>query len=121
MSDADSGPSEGPGGRQADEREAVAAQLDRAFGLLANHRRRHVLERLRATPDGTASVEELVEYLVAADPDTDDRVRASLALQHEGLPRLDEAGVVDFDRRTGTVSYRGAELIEAILDFAADR
>lgn len=114
-SDADSGPPEDPGAGQSGEPEASATDFDRAFGLLANHRRRHVLERLR----GTASVEDLVEHLVAEDPGTDDGARALVALQHRELPRLHDAGVVDFDRRTNTVSYRGDELVEAILDFAA--
>jgi hypothetical protein len=54
------------------------------------------------------------------NPDADGRDRTLIALQHRTLPRLDGAGVIDFDRRTDTVRYHGNELVEELLDFVAD-
>jgi hypothetical protein len=119
VSDADPGPWREEDWRANDH--AVAdGRLDWIFDLLASRRRRIVIAELRTSADGVASLEELAEHLLAADPDADDRVRTVVALQHRTLPRLHDAGVVDFDRRTDTVRYRGNEQVEALLAFAAD-
>lgn len=115
MSDANRGSrGDDPTGRVNDQ------TLDLAFDLLACRRRRYVITKLRTLPDGVASVEDIADHLLVQDPDADDRERTLVALQHRTLPRLNEAGIVDFDRRTDTVRYRGNELVEELLAFVTD-
>ncbi len=47
--------------------------------------------------------------------------RASIGLRHNHLPKLAEAGVVDYDHEGGTVRYRPHEEVEELLAFIAER
>jgi DNA-binding transcriptional ArsR family regulator len=76
--------------------------------LLANRRRRHALTYLRDRPRERVSVEELTSQVIArelvegdgtVDPES---VRATLL--HVHLPKLAEAGLVDYDAET-SVAY----------------
>lgn len=55
-----------------------------------------------------------------ADPDgtvdTSRRKRVTARLHHSTLPKLADAGVVDYDPRTGTVRYRGHPLVDRCSD-----
>lgn len=91
--------------------------LNRAFDLLRGQELRYVLKKLRATSEEVISGEELVEYLLAHDPDADDADRVRVSLYHRTLPRLADAGVIDFGSRTDTVRYQGSDLVEELLGF----
>ena len=83
---------------------------DEAFDLLSNHRRRyalHYLQRERTRVD----LGELAVQIAAWENETRvrdvssaERKRVYTALQQIHLPRMDEAGVVEFDDRAGTVT-----------------
>jgi len=92
----------------------------RLFDLLADDRRRYVLDELRTASADAVAVEDLVDHLLAFDRTATDPDRVRLALYHKTLPGLADAGVVDFDRRTGVVRYREHELVEDLLDAVAD-
>ena len=121
MSDADSTAVGGGGNEETTNYEVDVRTLDRAFELLGDHQRRYVLEKLRATTDGVASVDALADYVVAHAPEATDRDRVKVALYHRILPKLDDINVVDFDPQTATVRYHEAKLIEDLLDFVATR
>lgn len=70
-------------------------ELDELFTVLADWRRRIVVDHL--TREGAASVESLAEQLASTD-DSLALFEAKIALLHDQLPRLEEAGVVAFDR-----------------------
>lgn len=95
--------------------------VDEHLQVLANVHRRRVLEYLRRGRRQVASVDELVQHLrthqepgSGADVPAWDRVE--IALVHQYLPRLDEQGVVDWDRRHDEVRYRETEVVERVLD-----
>jgi len=78
--------------------------------MLKNRRRRMVLYYLANSPDGSASLGDLAEQLAAwengiplAGVDSRLRKRTYNTLQQHHLPKLDDAGLVDFDRRQGRV------------------
>lgn len=119
MSDADSAPAGGGETEATTTYEADERTLDRAFELLGGQQRRYVLEKLRASSDGSASVDALADHLLAHAPEATDRERVKIALYHRTLPKLDDDNVVDFDPRTATARYHEAELIEDLLDFVA--
>lgn len=92
------------------------------FGLLADERRRRVLAHLRRRPDGVSSVEELAEHLLDADgaaPETGETSgRIETSLHHKHLPKMVEAGVLEYDTRSRTVRYEPDEEVEELLDVA---
>jgi DNA-binding transcriptional ArsR family regulator len=95
--------------------------LSRIFELLASDRRRCALGELRAAAPEAVAVDDLADRLREREPTAADRDRVRIALYHKTLPRLADAGVVDFDRRADVVRYRAHEPVEAILDAVTDR
>lgn len=97
-----------PWSRRAADSDALA--LDTVFGLLQNERRRRVLTYL-LTESSRCELGDLAEHLAARETDkpvelltSAERKRTYVALYQCHVPRLDDAGVVDFDR--GTVTLR---------------
>ncbi|MWV65470.1 hypothetical protein GRS48_11675 [Halorubrum sp. JWXQ-INN 858] len=83
---------------------------DTAFDLLSNTRRRFVLRRLQGVPEGI-ELKELANELAArengVEPDalsSQQRKRTYVSLYQTHIPKLAEAGVVDYDADTGVVS-----------------
>lgn len=82
---------------------------DELFEILSNRRRRHILHQLireRDTLDiGTLSKEIAAweDGLELHEVSSSDRKRVYTALHQSHLPKMDKAGVIDFDRDRGTV------------------
>lgn len=105
----------GPGG-------ATDIDLDEAFELLRNSRRRHVVEYVAdLQSDETVRLRELAIYIAALefDQEPDAVSRAHIksvrnALYQSHLAKLAEADVIEYDERAGTVG-RGST-IELLAD-----
>ena len=95
---------------------AVTPSTDLLFELLAD-RRRHILHCLTDQPDGVAGFTDLVDAVVGHEPETDagDRETVRTNLYHVHLPKLAEAGVIDYDTRSETVCYSQQPLLEKCL------
>ena len=81
-------------------------------GLLANERRRAVIERVDASP-GTVTVRDLSTAIAEAETGQSPppaRVRESVytSLHQTHLPKLDAVGVVEYDRERSLVHVRPA-------------
>jgi len=86
----------------ADER---ADDVSAAFDLLSNSRRRGVLYAVERGEETT--VEELADRISSWLGDAHDASSVRLSLVHTHLPRLADAGVVEYDRERGTVELAG--------------
>lgn len=101
---------------------------DELFELLSNERRRHVLHALMREEEGLeigplsqeiAAWEDGVEYEHVT---SSDRKRVYTALQQSHLPKMDKAGVLEFDRDRGTVEATPAlEDVEIYMDVVRGR
>lgn len=96
-------------------------EFDRCLRLISDRRRRQIIQRLRPETGGETPVEDLVDFLHAqeSNPATtggSDRDQLLIQVTHSHLPKLDEHGIVHFDRELGTVRYQSDELVEAVLD-----
>jgi hypothetical protein len=83
----------------------VVGDVSAAFELLQNARRRGVLYTVKR--NGETSIEE-VSHRIAAWESTDDQrptdpESVETSLVHSHLPKLDSAGVIDYDAEHGTV------------------
>ncbi|RBI62473.1 hypothetical protein DMJ13_11485 [halophilic archaeon] len=94
--------------------------FDELLQIVADRHRRSVLYCLQDANEDVASFDELREHLLARDLDIDDSERATIALHHRILPRLEDAGLVEYDARSDTVRYREDDLAERLLDRLAD-
>jgi len=97
--------------------DAVIPSIDRLFDMLADRRRRHVLQCLTDQPDGLAEFADLVDAVVGHEPETEagDRETIRTSLYHVHLPKLAEAGVIDYDMRSEAVRYTRHPLLEEYL------
>lgn len=102
----------------------TGTRFDACLQLVADRRRRRVIQHLRREADGTTSIDELVDQLYRRSAtDTDrrvDREQFTIQLYHAHLPTLAEHGVVEYDPDRGTVQYRSDEQTEAVLDSLPD-
>lgn len=82
--------------------------------LLNSERRRTVLEQL-VGDDRTHSLDSLVTAIAQTDRAITSE-QARISLHHAHLPKLESAGVVDYDSQEQTVEYLGSPSIERWLD-----
>lgn len=122
----------GRNGESADEPPSRSAgddrgdRLDELFELLRPARRRQLLYYLQDLERGETTLERAVRAVSAFDSSTDppgnvprrQAVRVSLA--HIHLPRLDAAGVVEYDHRSGSVRYEGDANLDAWLEWTRE-
>jgi hypothetical protein len=83
---------------------------DTAFHLLQNSRRRAILRYLIERDDDVYSMRTVTEQVAAWENDTtiaeltsDARQRVYIALYQSHLPKLDKAGVIEYNRNRGTL------------------
>ncbi len=100
--------------------EAPTLSRDVAFEILTNARRRYTLSYLRAQSDAV-SIGELAEVVAAWEQDTSrelvtskERKSVYTSLYQTHLPKMADAGVIEYDRQRGRVrlSERADELDE---------
>jgi hypothetical protein len=95
----------------------VHERIDRSCNLLSSAYRRRVIYALRK--EGRASVGDLADAVVSAGV-ADVREQAVASLVHTHLPKLAEAGVVEYDGPNDDVSLaENTELLEPFLTVAA--
>ncbi len=101
--------------------------LDLVFELLSNSRRRYALYHLNEQPDGVATLETLTENVVAfeqktgtrdGEHTTDRHASVQMALTHTHLPKLEDAGLLEYDRRSEMVRYWRQPSVEEWLEHA---
>ncbi|WP_226004280.1 DUF7344 domain-containing protein [Natrinema salinisoli] len=101
---------------------------DELFELLANQRRRHIMHALMRE-DARLDIGDLSQEIAAwedglafEDVSSTDRKRVYTALQQSHLPKMDKAGVVEFDRDRGTIEPTPAlEDVEIYMDVVRGR
>lgn len=104
-----------------------ALSKDDVFGILQNQRRRYALKYL-LTEDRRVSLGELAEQIAAWENDKgldeitySERKRVYVGLYQCHLPKMDDVGVVDFNRDRGHVDPRpGAARYAQYLDWTDD-
>jgi len=95
--------------------------LDALLRLIADRRRRRLVELLRRRGDEQTTVDELVDRLdrggrPAATEPPRNRVELGIWVYHTQLPKLADAGLVEYDHDRGTVQYLSDERLEALMD-----
>jgi DNA-binding transcriptional ArsR family regulator len=104
----------------ADDDAAEALPLDVTFEILKNRRRRLVLEYLRDVEETT--IGELAEHIAAIENDTtvqqlnaQQRKRVYIGLYQCHLPKMDDAGVVEFNQDRGRIAV--GENVEPLYQY----
>lgn len=91
----------------------------RLVRVVADERRREILQYLQSTDRAAISLQELAAKLEPAVGGSDQAEspprRVAIELHHNHLPRLDEAGLIDYDPHGGTVSTRTDAAVTRLL------
>lgn len=102
----------------------IPLSLDAILDILANHRRRALLEFLIEQPENTGSFEAATKHIVlrigqkqGSQPNHDD---IQVDLQHHHIPKLADAGVIDYDIRSQTIRYHENERLETAYERVRD-
>jgi DNA-binding transcriptional ArsR family regulator len=101
--------------------------LDLIFGILKNGRRRRVIQYLRDA-EGEVTLSDLAEHIAAIENDTtpaqltsSERKRVYVGLYQCHLPKMDDAGVVEYNQARGLVRRTNqAKYYEQYLDRTSD-
>ena len=113
-------------GDASDERpiDEIPLSLDALLDILANERRRFLLEYLWDQPDDVGSFEAATKHTIAKlgrkrgyQPNHDD---IQVDLQQHHLPKLADAGVIEYDVRSQTIRYLGNERLETLYERIQD-
>jgi len=110
-----------------DEAESVEPSREEIFEIVSNQRRRHVVHYLRQQ-DRPVELRELSTQLSAweneeppAEVSHNERRRVYTALRQSHLPKMDEAGVVEYDADRSVIEpSAGMDDIELYLDVVPD-
>ncbi len=95
--------------------------IDESLNIVANKQRRKLLYTLRELEGYNLSYDELAEQMIEQDrmrEEEKERFMASLA--HNHLPKIADAGIIEYDEGEGEVSYVVDEDFEELLDFIED-
>lgn len=112
--------SDAPGMTDSIETREEELSLDIVFEVLKNPRRRKVLEYL-SKEETTVSLGELADYVTAKENDTTvdaitstERKRVYVALYQFHLPKMDDIGLIDFNKDRGrvTLTALGRDLLD---------
>lgn len=120
-----SGPSQSSGRSPASaalKRELRSIDLNVMFDVLKNRRRRRAIEFLHEQ-EGQTTLSVMAEYLAAIENDkprrllsSQERKRVYIGLYQFHLPRMDQAGIIEFDRNRGTI--KGCEKLAAYRPYS---
>ena len=104
----DAGSAGGPAGSDAASDGTAAHSKDVIFDILKNERRRQALHYLREEP--TTTLSDLSEHVAALENDkpireltSSERKRVYVGLYQCHLPKMADAGVLDYDRSRGSI------------------
>src|SRR6056297_3088366 len=114
--------SDGNEGEVTDE----SPSLDLIFGILKNGRRRRVIKYLRDA-EGEVTLSDLAEHIAAIENDTtpaqltsSQRKRVYVGLYQCHLPKMDDAGVIEYNQARGLVRRTDqSQYFEQYLDRSA--
>ncbi|WP_276257842.1 DUF7344 domain-containing protein [Haloglomus litoreum] len=110
------------GGPSESAKRARPISPDRILSAVANEHRRAILNSLDNAPGKALEYDALVDCVADRVRDEDaerasheHRQRVRIALHHIHLPKLDAAGIVDYETEAGNVQFVGGELERDLL------
>lgn len=95
--------------------ELAPGAVDDLFAVMSSEECRHVVQYFRQASRSVADLDALVEHSLQLSDGDVDRTERAITLHHFALPRLDDAGLLAYDARQGTVRYCGCPAAEQLV------
>lgn len=92
--------------------------LDDTLQLLAHEHRRKIMYVMEETEEDTFSYDDISDGLIDRGfmrEEEEERFETQMA--HSLLPRMEESGVLEYDKRSETIRYIQDENVEDLLEF----
>ena len=86
--------------------ELASDTVDDLAAELSNEEYRQIVQYFQRTSQPVANIDSPVAFSVQLAEDDVDRDKRAITLHHVVLPKLADAGVLDYDTRQNTVRYR---------------
>lgn len=89
---------------------------------IGHHQRRETLRFLMDHSDATATIDNVAKHLSrreieqTGNPSGSSPTEIKISLYHMHLPKLEEAGLIEYDQRSGELRYWRHAALEDILD-----
>jgi hypothetical protein len=99
-----------------DQSSSHSIPIDKRFDMLARADRRAVIQFFRDESTEEVTLDALVTGIVDGSYWDADESQARHYLHHSTLPKLADTGILDYDPRNKTVSYREQPAVEQLLD-----
>ena len=94
--------------------------LDVLLEVIADRRRRYALYYLTENP--ITDVETVLDYVAAQEADEwaesdvrEELLQLKVAFHHTHLPKLEDAGVIEYDERTNAIRYENSRICDSLL------
>lgn len=97
--------------------EAGRILTDKIYAVLADHPRRLILHYLRDSPENMASRQQISEHISEHDLGPQRAETVAIKLHHVHLPKLTEAGIVEYNPQTGIIQYTPRPIVETHLNY----
>lgn len=91
-------------------------RLDSVLSILSHRYSRAVCCYFRTHSAEVVSVDTLAQFIVETDSREISQSTAKTLLHHTTLPKLEDAGFIEYDARSETVRYQPPETIEVLVD-----
>ena len=98
-------------------------ELGEVFEQLQNERRRQVIQLLKEQEDGVTTLDVLAEHIAAAENDIEiaqlsssQRKRVYIGLYQCHLPKMDDFGVIEYDKNRGRVELQDTSQLDQYLE-----
>lgn len=88
---------------------------DEILPLLANRDCRDILVYFQNSPDNTASLQDITDK-ICSQREISEPQNIKIQLHHSALPKLADAGVIDYDTKSNFVRYQSTPDLERILN-----
>ncbi|MEA5389609.1 hypothetical protein VB779_23030 [Haloarculaceae archaeon H-GB11] len=87
--------------------------VDRILSALAHEHNRSVLNYFRNSSGSSASLDELADHVATEETSSglESLEQVAVHLHHAGLPKIADAGILDYDPRTKTARNRDHPLL----------
>lgn len=113
--------SDGDRDTEEDSHQTPELSLDAVLNILSQRERRSTLNYLVDSSEEVVPIDEVVEQIVQAESERIDKLpnrdHLELSLHHIHLPKLTEAGLLDYDSRSQQIRYKGNKQIERWLKY----
>lgn len=99
----------------------VPEEVSDQLNVLTSQYCRAVLEYFQSHSTEAATAEDLAGFVCEQDRSAENESRVVLYLHHATLPKLGDAGFLDYDPRSRTARHRSHPTVEVEVNHAGER